>query len=58
MVTVRQQPGDLRKSHHNPRLANSDGLFWVIGRRLWAKWIRALILVQPEAERILRSLEK
>jgi transposase InsO family protein len=43
-----QQLGVLRQRHPQPRFAATDRLFWVILRRLWPGWKRALILVQPE----------
>src|SRR5580658_3185119 len=47
-LALRQQLGVLKRKHPQSRLAASDRLFWVILRRLWPGWKRALIFVQPE----------
>jgi transposase InsO family protein len=47
-LALRQQLGVLRQRHPQPRFATPDKLFWVILRRLWPGWKRALLLVQPE----------
>jgi hypothetical protein len=47
-LALRQQLAVLKQKHPQPRLAPPDKLFWVILRRLWPGWTRALILVQPE----------
>jgi hypothetical protein len=47
-LALREQLGVLKRKHPQPRLAASDRLFWVVLRRRWPEWKRALILVQPE----------
>lgn len=47
-LALRQQLVVLKQKHPQPRLAAPDKLFWVILRRLWPGWKRALILVHPE----------
>src|ERR1035437_6706837 len=47
-LALRQQLAVLKQKHPQPRLAAQDKMFWVILRRLWPEWKRALILVQPE----------
>ena len=47
-LALRQQLGVLKQRHPQPRFAALDKLFWVILRRLWPGWKRALILVQLE----------
>ena len=47
-LALRQQLAILKQRHPQPRFAASDKMFWVILRRLWPGWKRALILVQPE----------
>jgi transposase InsO family protein len=47
-LALRQQLAVLKQRHPQPRFAAPDKLFWVILRRLWPGWKRALILVQPE----------
>ncbi len=47
-LALRQQLGVLKHRYPQPRFATPDKLFWVILRRLWPGWKRALILVQPE----------
>jgi hypothetical protein len=43
-----QQLAVLKQRHPQPRFAAPDKLFWLILRRFWPGWKRALILVQPE----------
>ena len=38
----------LERRHSRLRFSTPVRLFWVILRRLWSEWRRALILVQPE----------
>ena len=40
---LRQQLAVLRQRHPHPRFAASDKLFWVILRRFWPGWKRALV---------------
>jgi transposase InsO family protein len=47
-LVLRQQLAVLKQRHPQPRIAAPDKLFWVIMRRVWPGWKRALILVQPE----------
>jgi hypothetical protein len=47
-LALRQQLGVFKQKRPQPRFAATDKLFWVMLRRLWAGWKRALILVQPE----------
>lgn len=47
-LALRQQLGVLKQRHPQSRFAAPDKMFWVILRRLWPGWKRALILVQPE----------
>jgi transposase InsO family protein len=47
-LALRQQLAILKRGHPQPRFATPDKLFWLILRRLWPGWKRALILVQPE----------
>jgi len=47
-LALRQQLTVLQMKHPQPRFAAGDKLFWVIARRLWPRWRKALILVQPE----------
>jgi putative transposase len=47
-LALRQQLSVFKRKRPQPRLALSDKLFWVVLRRLWPGWKRALILVQPE----------
>jgi hypothetical protein len=47
-LALHQQLGVLKRRHPQPRFAMPDKLFWLILRRLWPGWKRALILVQPE----------
>jgi putative transposase len=47
-LALRQQLAVLRQRHPQLRFGAPDKLFWVMLRRLWSGWKRALILVQPE----------
>lgn len=47
-LALRQQLGVLQRRRPQPRFGISDKFFWVILRRLWRGWNRALILIQPE----------
>jgi putative transposase len=47
-LALRQQLAVLRKKHPRVRFSDSDRLFWTALLRLWSKWKRALVLVQPE----------
>ena len=47
-LALRQQLGVLRRKYPRPQLAPAEKFFWVVFRRLWPGWKRALILVQPE----------
>jgi hypothetical protein len=42
-----QQIAVLKRRCSQPRFAVSDKLFWMMLRRLWPGWKRALILIQP-----------
>ena len=47
-LALRQQLAILKERRPRPRFSASDRLFWTTLSRLWSKWQRALILVQPE----------
>src|ERR1035437_2995821 len=47
-LALRQQLAVLKERRPRPRFSASDKLFWTTLCRLWSKWQRALILVQPE----------
>jgi putative transposase len=47
-LALRQQLAALTARKPRPRLAVHDRLFWVILRRFWSDWRRALVIVQPE----------
>jgi putative transposase len=47
-LALRQQLAVLKERRPRPRFSTSDRLFWATLCRLWSKWQRALILVQPE----------
>src|SRR6266567_2208450 len=47
-LALRQQLGVLRQRYPRPQLAAPNKFFWVMLRREWPGWKRALILVQPE----------
>jgi hypothetical protein len=47
-LALRQQLMMLTQKYSRSRLAATDRLFWVLLRRLWSGWRRALLIVQPE----------
>jgi putative transposase len=47
-LALRQQLVGLKQRYPRPRVSTFDKLFWLILRRLWPEWNRALIFVQPE----------
>lgn len=47
-LALRQQLEVLARRNPQPRLAQSDRLFWVALRRLWPGWRKAAILIQPD----------
>jgi transposase InsO family protein len=47
-LALRQQLGVFKRKHPQPRFSAGDKLFWVILRRCWPEWQRALVLIQPE----------
>ena len=54
-LALRQQLAVLRQCHPQLRFGAPDKLFWVMLRRLWPGWKRALILVQAGDRRSLAS---
>jgi len=47
-LALRQQLCALARRRPQPRFSNCDRLLWLMLRRLWSGWRRALIVVQPE----------
>jgi transposase InsO family protein len=47
-LALRQQLSVFKQKLPLPRFAATDKLFWVVLKRFWEGWSRALILVQPE----------
>jgi len=47
-LALRQQVLVLARHRPRPRFPNSDRFLWVLLRRFWPRWRRALILVQLE----------
>jgi transposase InsO family protein len=47
-MALRQQVAVLKQRHPQTRFAAPDKLFWMVLRRQWPGWKKALILVQPE----------
>ncbi|HEY1206995.1 MAG: integrase core domain-containing protein [Bryobacteraceae bacterium] len=48
ILALRQQVAVLKRKHPRPRLSGVDRLFWIALRRIWPRWMEALILVKPE----------
>src|SRR5260370_37336275 len=47
-LALRQQLAVLSRPHPRPRLTSVDRFFWVILRRVWARWTEALIIVKRD----------
>jgi putative transposase len=47
-LVLRQQLAVLKRKRTRPRLGIFDKFFWVLVRRFWSGWERALIVVDPE----------
>src|SRR6266550_5908793 len=47
-LALRQQLAVFKRRHPRPQLAAFDKLFWVLARRFWSGWKRALVIVSPE----------
>src|SRR5580658_1361451 len=47
-LALRQQLSVLARHRPRPRFSDVDRIFWVLLRRLWPQWQKALVLVQPE----------
>src|SRR5580704_1569729 len=47
-LVLRQQLAALKRRHPRPRLEAFDKLFWILARRFWSEWKKALIVVSPE----------
>ena len=47
-LALRQQLAVFKRQQPRPRLGAMDKLFWVVARRFWAQWKRALIIVLPD----------
>src|SRR3974377_855372 len=47
-LALRQQLANLSRHRPQPRFSNGDRFLWITLRRLWSRWRKALILVQPD----------
>src|SRR5260370_23363987 len=47
-LALRQQLLALQRRRPRPRLARFDRLLWVVAKRWWSNWKRALLIVTPE----------
>src|SRR5664280_1314454 len=47
-LALRQQLAVFKRQQPRPRLGAIDKLFWVIARRFWAHWKKALLIVLPD----------
>ena len=46
-AALRQQLGVYIRKKKRPKLQSEDRVFWVVLRRLWSDWARALVIVKP-----------
>jgi hypothetical protein len=49
-LALRRQLAIMEGKHRKPRFKPSDRPFWILLLRMWSRWKRALILVQPKAD--------
>src|SRR5664280_549922 len=47
-IALRQQLAVFKRQQPRPRLGAIDKLFWVVARRFWAHWKKALLIVLPD----------
>jgi len=47
-LALRQQLAVFKRQQPRPRLGAIDKLFWVVARRFWAHWKKALVIVLPD----------
>jgi transposase InsO family protein len=47
-IALRRQVKNFKREKPRPRLSRFDRIFWVWLRRLWGRWLDALIIVKPE----------
>lgn len=47
-LALRQQVAVLKKENPRPKISLFDKAFWIGLRKIWSKWINALIIVKPE----------
>jgi hypothetical protein len=47
-LALRQQLAVFKRQQPRPRLGATDKLFWVVARRFWAHWKKALLIVLPD----------
>ena len=47
-LALRQQLAVFKRKQPRPRLGAMDKLFWVVARRFWAHWKKALVIVLPD----------
>src|ERR1035437_10696799 len=48
-LALRQQLAVFKRQQPRPRLGAIDKLFWVVARRFWAHWEKALLIVLPDS---------
>ena len=48
VLALRQQLAAFKARSKRPRIGPADRAFWVVLRRLWARWADALAIVKPE----------
>jgi len=47
-LALRQQPAIFKHKCVLPRFIATDKLFWIVLRRFWPDWKKALLIVNPE----------
>jgi len=55
-LALRQQLAVFKRQQPRPRLGAIDKLFWVVARRFWAHWEKALFIVLPDTVVRLASI--
>ena len=57
-LALRQQLAVFKRQQPRPRLGAIDKLFWVVARRFWAQWKKALVPTVVYDERIDSSVQR
>ena len=48
VLALRQQVAVLKRKRPRPNIGQLDRLFWIMLRRVWARWTEVLVMVKPD----------